>query len=140
MDLLMYHLEQVNFVAVLVAILPSFIIGGIWRNPALFGKYWMKASGLKPKDFKNTNFSRTLGVATAMNFVAAAGLATLMLALGFDTPLRGAVFGALVSLAFAATSRGVHAAFEYRPLGLLLLNGAHDALFLAAAGAIIGAF
>lgn len=140
MDVLVYHLEQVNWVAVLVAILPSFVIGSVWYMPQVFGNCWMKASGLKQKDLQQANFVRALLITTAMNFVAVTALATLMCALNLITPIQGAVFGALVSLAFAATSRGVHNAFEYRPFGLVALKGAHDALFLASAGAILGAF
>lgn len=140
MDLLIYHLEQVNWVAVLVAIIPSFIIGSIWYMPAVFGNYWMKQVGIKPKDVKNANMLKTMGTATLLNFLLVASLATLMCALGFRTLLQGAVFGALVSLGFSATTRGVHLAFEQKGPGLFLLNGGHDMLFLASAGAILGAF
>lgn len=140
MDLLVYHLGNVNWVAVFVALLPSFVIGSVWYAPPVFGQYWMKASGLKQKDLEQASFVQSLAITTVMNLIMLTGLAVLMSALVFDTALQGAVLGALVSLAFAATSRGVHMAFETRPLGLLLLNSAYDVLYLAIAGAIIGAF
>jgi hypothetical protein len=140
MDLLTFHLDNVNWIAVLVAILPSFVIGSVWYMPQVFGKYWMKANKLKQKDFENANFFTALVKTTVMNLIMVTGLAVLMSALDFDTVTQGAVLGALVSLVFAATSRGVHLAFEYRPFGLFLINGAHDVLFLAVAGAILGAF
>lgn len=140
MDLLAFHLDNVNWVAVLVAILPSFVIGSVWYMPQVFGNYWMKASKLKQKDFENANFATALVKTTVMNFVMVTGLAVLMSALAFDTWQQGAMLGLLVSVVFAATSRGVHLAFEYRSFGLFFLNGAHDALFLAVAGAILGAF
>lgn len=140
MDLLVFHLGNVNWVAVLVALVPSFVIGSVWYSPPVFGKYWMKASKLKQKDLEQASFAQSLVITTIMNFIMLAGLAVLMSALVFDTALQGAVLGALVSLAFAATSRGVHFAFENRPLGLLLLNSAYDILYLTIAGAIIGAF
>ncbi len=140
MDLLAFHLGNVNWFAVLLALLPSFVIGSIWYMPSVFGNYWMKASGLKQKDLEQANFVRSLAITTVMNFVMVTGLAVLMSALYFDGAVQGAVLGALVSVAFAATSRGVHTAFEYRPFGLVVLNGVHDLLYLAIAGAIIGAF
>lgn len=140
MDLLTFHLDNVNWVAVVVAVLPSFVIGSVWYMPAVFGKYWMKASGLKQKDFEDANFFKSLGVTTVMNLVMVTGLAVLMSALAFDTAAQGAALGALASLAFAATSRGVHTAFEYRPSGLFLVNSAHDLVYLTVAGAILGAF
>ena len=140
MDLLMFHLENVNWVAVALAVLPSFVIGSVWYMPQVFGKYWMKANKLKQKDFDDANFSTALIKTTIMNFVMVTGLAVLMSALDFSSWQQGAVLGALVSVAFAATNHGVHNAFEYRPFGLVVLNGAHDVLFLATAGAILGLF
>lgn len=140
MDLLVFHLDNINWVAVLLALLPSFVIGSVWYTPQTFGKYWMKANGLKKKDLDKVSFAKSLATTTIMNFIAVVGLAVLMSALVFDTVVQGAVLGALVSFVFATTSRGVHNAFENRPFGLVILNGAHDALFLAIAGAILGAF
>ncbi len=139
MDLLMFHLDNVNWLAVLVALLPSFIIGSFWYAPQVFGKYWMKASGLRQKDLETNSFTKSLAITTAMNLIMVSGLAVLMSALYFDTVFQGAVLGGLVSLVFATTSRGVHTAFEARPFGLVVLNGAHDFVYLTAAGAILGA-
>lgn len=141
MDLLAFHLGNVNWLAVLVALLPSFAIGSVWYAPQVFGNYWMKQVGLKPKDAEKSNMLQTLGVTTVMNFVAVTGLAVLMSALYFDSIAQGAALGALVSLVFSATSRGTHLAFEQKKgAGLFFLNGIHDALFLTVAGAILGAF
>lgn len=139
-DLLAFHLDNVNWLAVVLAILPSFVIGSIWYMPQVFGNYWMKASGLKKKDLEQANFVQSLAITTVMNFVMVTGLAVLMSALDFTSVAQGAILGVLVSVVFAATSRGVHTAFEYRPFGLVLLNGAHDAVYMAVAGAILGAF
>lgn len=140
MDLLTFHLENVNWVAVLVAVLPSFVIGSIWYSPPVFGSYWMKQVGIKKKDFDNASFVGTMLPVTALNFLMVTGLAVLMSALYFGTWQQGAVLGALVSLVFVTTSRGVHLSFEQKGWGLLFVNGAHDALFLTIAGAILGAF
>lgn len=140
MDLLSFHLDNVNWLAVLIAVLPSFIIGSIWYAPPVFGNYWRKALKLKEKDFENVNFPRQLAITTVMNFIMVTGLAVLMSVAQFDSVTQGVILGLLVSVVFAATSRGVHLAFEAKPAGLFFLNGAHDALFLTIAGAILGAF
>ncbi|HQU56998.1 MAG TPA: DUF1761 domain-containing protein, partial [Chitinophagaceae bacterium] len=36
----------INWLAVLVAGISSFVIGGIWYSPALFGNAWMKENNL----------------------------------------------------------------------------------------------
>lgn len=35
-----------NYWAILVAALATFMIGGLWYSPVLFGKHWMKAVGM----------------------------------------------------------------------------------------------
>ncbi len=37
---------SVNYLAVLVAAVASMIIGAIWYSPSVFGKIWMKGSGM----------------------------------------------------------------------------------------------
>ena len=141
MDLLAYHLDKVNWVAVLVATLGSFVVGSIWYAPPVFGKIWMKAVGLKQKDMNNSNMARTFALTGLLAFVSAVGLATLMSALVFKSWQQGAVLGALVSLVFVATSRGIHMLFERKGgVSLFLINVGHDLVFLTLAGAIIGAF
>ena len=140
MELFFYHLGQVNWVAVVVAVLPSFVIGSLWYNPNVVGNYWMKQVGLKPKDAEKANMVKALSVTTAANLIAVTALATLLCALQLRGILQGAVVGALLSFAFSGASRAVHLAFEQKSPGLFLVNTSHDVLFLATAGAILGAF
>jgi len=139
MDLLMFHLDNINWVAVLIATVFSYAIGGLWYSQALFGKVWMKEIGLKPKDMQSAKMTRTFAATGVLAFTSATGLAVLMKALEFDTWQQGLVFGVIVSVAFAATSRGIHMLFEQKGLTLFLINALHDVVFLAVAGLIIGA-
>jgi hypothetical protein len=38
-------MSNVNVLAVVVAALSSFMLGGLWYSPALFGKAWQLAAG-----------------------------------------------------------------------------------------------
>ena len=38
-------LSQINYLAVGVAALSSFLIGGLWYSPILFAKAWMREAG-----------------------------------------------------------------------------------------------
>ena len=138
MELLMYHLGQVNWGAVFIAVLPSFFIGSIWYNPKVYGNYWMKQVGLKPKDVAKGDMTQALAITTASSFLLVAALATLMTAMQIDGFLQGATLGALLSLFVSGTTRAIHLAFEQKSSGLWLVNTAHDVLFLASAGAILG--
>jgi hypothetical protein len=43
-------ISQVNFLAVFVAALSSFVIGGVWYSPIMFAKPWMEENGLRKRN------------------------------------------------------------------------------------------
>ena len=53
-------MSQINFLAVIVSALSSFLIGGLWYSPALFGKSWMKEAGLSEKETKSAPMGKIL--------------------------------------------------------------------------------
>ncbi len=60
---------DVNWLAILVAALASFVLGFIWYNPKVFGTAWMKSVGLTPEDAKKGNMAMIFGVAFVMAIV-----------------------------------------------------------------------
>lgn len=46
---------EINFLALIVAALSTLVIGFIWYNPKVFGKLWMKESGLTEEKMKGAN-------------------------------------------------------------------------------------
>lgn len=44
--------ENVNEAAVLVSVLLAMAVGSIWYSPLLFGKHWMRATGLTEADLE----------------------------------------------------------------------------------------
>jgi hypothetical protein len=53
-------LTQVNYLAVLVATIASFVLGFIWYNPKVFGKSRMKGAGLTKKDVKKGDLKKIM--------------------------------------------------------------------------------
>jgi hypothetical protein len=47
-----------NIWAVLVSALSTFLIGGLWYSPALFGKAWMRENGFTEESMKGTNMAK----------------------------------------------------------------------------------
>ncbi len=123
-------------IAVLVAALSGFAVGGIWYGP-LFGKSWMVASGLTMEDLqRDASPVRTYGTAFVANFIGAWVLAAV---LGTDaTPMDGAFVGGVIGLAWVATALATIYAFERRGPLLLMINAAYQVVALAVTGAIIG--
>ena len=60
-----------NFLALAVAALIPMIIGFAWYSEKLFGKAWMDAAGLTPKDLEGGNMAVTMGIALVLAFFLA---------------------------------------------------------------------
>ena len=48
---------EINYLPILVAAVADMVVGAIWFGP-LFGKHWMKLTGMKASDMKNAPKSK----------------------------------------------------------------------------------
>jgi hypothetical protein len=129
-------MPDVNFLAVGLAALSAFALGGLWYS-LLFAKAWMASTGQSEEKLKSGNPAIIFGGAFLLNLIAAFVLAM------FIGPMEihfAALAGLAVGLCWVAASLGVNYLFERRPLGLWLINGGYFTLQFTAMGAIIGAF
>ena len=130
---------QVNWLAVVVAALATFLIGGVWYSPILFARVWMRAAGLTEAELaRSFNPARVFGGAFVLALVMATNLALFLgpsASLGF-----GAFAGAAAGLGWVTASLGIIYLFERRPLLLLLVNGGYQVVAYTAMGAILGAW
>jgi len=133
--------STINLIAVLVAALASFAIGFVWYGQ-LFGKQWMKLSGITPKDSKimkkKAGPSMFIGFLTSL--VTAFVLALIMDLLGYQTPTEGIMIAVWIWLGFAATLQLGSVLWENKPVNLFVLNTVQTLASFTAMGAIIGAF
>lgn len=132
-------MPEVNYLAVGLAAVSAFMLGGLWYSPVLFAKPWMRmtgnecAEGEKPKG----NMAVIFGGAFLLNLLAAWVLAMFI----GTMPLKFATLAGLaVGLCWVAASFGVNDLFERRPLGLWLINAGYVTLQYTIMGAVIGAF
>ena len=54
-------MNTINWLAVLVAGISAFVIGGIWYSPGLFGKAWMKDNNLTEEVIRKGNKGKIFG-------------------------------------------------------------------------------
>lgn len=130
-------MPQVNLLAVLLATVSSFVIGGIWYGP-LFGKAWMDAHGFTPDQLRQ-GFSpvKTYGVTFLIGLVTAYTFAMFLgSGLGWST---GATYGLVAGLVWVGGSIATNYQFEGTGNLLLMINGGYHAIRFAAMGAILGA-
>jgi len=137
----MSELQSINYIAVLVATIASYLLGFAWYHWAVFGEAWANALGITKDEADNTE---GLGGAFIMSLIS--GLTkTLLIALliavtNISGALSGALFGAVVATVFTITSLGYYNGFARTSSKLTLINSAHSIVELTLIGAIIGSF
>jgi uncharacterized protein DUF1761 len=132
----------VNNVAVLVAGVVIFLLGGLWYSPVLFAKRWVALIGKSEEELK----ANTGNMPLSYVFVFLCGLVTawiMALVVGnFSTAaaVDGALVGALCWLGFAgATSFGT-ALFSGKPKALWLIDSGFNLAAFVIAGIILAAW
>lgn len=126
---------QLNYLAIVVAALSTFLIGGLWYSPAVFGKIWMKENGFTEERLKGGNMAMIFGLAFVLGLIAAINLAMFM---GPENdPAMGALWGFLAGAGWVATFVGTHYLFERRSFKLFLINAGYSIVALTIMGVII---
>lgn len=129
-------MPEVNALAVLAATVGSFVLGGLWYSPVLFGKKWQAAAGLSDEQLKAANPALIFGGSFVLAGIASY---TFAMFLGEKPGLNfGLGAGLCAGLCWVATSFGINALFEHRPLGLTLINAGYHTLQFTLIGAILG--
>jgi hypothetical protein len=115
-----------NIWIVLLAAVSSFVVGGLWYSPMLFGKVWNSENGSPPT---TGHPAKVFGVSFAFSLLAASCFAALV---GPDPTLEASIrLGALVGIGFVAASFGINYQFAQRSFKLWLIDGGyHVAQFL----------
>ena len=129
---------DINYWAILVAALSTFLIGGLWYSPAVFGKAWMKENGFTEEDMKKGNMAKIFGLAFFLGLIAAFNLAMFMGP--EDRAEMGALWGFLAGFGWVATFVGTHYLFERKSFKLFLINAGYSVVALTVMGVIIAAW
>ena len=77
------ELQNINYIAVAVATIASYVLGFVWYHWAVFGKAWANALGLTKEEADNTE---GLGGAFVMSLVSGVSKALCMACLLYTSP------------------------------------------------------
>ncbi len=122
-----------NVWAVLVAAISSFMLGGLWYSPALFGNAWNAENGGVPH---NGHPAKVFGISIAFSLIAAFVFAYW---LGPTPTLEaGLKAGAMAGLGLVATSFGINYQLAQRSFKLWLIDGGYHAVQFLIFGLILG--
>ena len=130
-------MDTLNYWAVLVSALSTFLIGGVWYSPAVFGKAWMKENGFVEEEMKNANMVKIFGLAFLFGLVASVNLAMFLNGPGV-TAATGAFYGFLAGFGWVAMFIGTHYLFERKSLKLFMINAGYSVVALTVMGLILG--
>jgi hypothetical protein len=128
-------MNGINPLAVIVAAVSSFLLGGLWYSPAFFGRAWNKEEGRGP-DFKQPHPAKVFGVSLVLALVAAAAFAAWV---GPRPDLKTALTQGLVAGAgFVAASLGINYQFADRGVRLWLIDGGYHTAQFVLFGLVLG--
>lgn len=129
-------LSKINYLAVLVAALAAFVVGGVWYSPVMFGGIWMRETGLSDEALRRRSMAMVFGGSFVLSLVIAFNLAAFLA--GPPDIVWGIVAGALAGVGWVAAGMGVTYLFEARSMKLFLVNAGYHAVTFMAMGAILG--
>jgi hypothetical protein len=113
---------DINWLAVLVACVVSFVIGFLWFSPKAFYPMWWKAMGKSPDEAAMG--SLPIGVVFGLTILAIVVQAT----------------GALMGVGFAAATSLSHRLFGGYSMKAWIIEIGQDIVCLAAMGLVLGAW
>lgn len=140
------EMSSINWLAVLVAGLSAFVVGGIWYSPGLFGNAWMKDSKLTEDDIRKGNKAKIFGFTAIFSLLMAANLA-MYLADGpagcpegcsQKTDLTWGATAGFLSGIWTFCAIAIHSLFEQKSWRHIFINGGYSLVALTLMGAIIG--
>ena len=116
-------MPQINYLAVIAAALSTFVIGGVWYSPILFGKAWQREVGLSDQKLANSSMPKIFGATFVLSLIAALVFA-LFLGPRPSMPL-GLGAGVSAGLCWVASSIGINYLFARRSFKLFLIDGGY---------------
>lgn len=133
-------LSTINWLAVLVAGIVAWALGALWYSPVLFGKSWQQETGLTEESLKNSNMAMVFGTSAVLMIIMSLGLAMFFQGDAEMNWKTGMQAGLITGLFFVAPSIGINYLYQRKSLKLWAIDAIYQVVFLALAGAIIGAW
>ena len=135
---------HVNWLAILVAGIVIFMLGGLWYSPVLFAKRWIALQNKTEEQMRAEAAAANMPLMYASAFITgliiAWAMAMVFAHIADDMPMNaahGALFGALLWLGFAATTSYATALFSGKPRQLWFIDSAYNLVSFVLAGIIL---
>jgi hypothetical protein len=129
--------SKINYLAVLAAAVSTFVLGGLWYSPLLFGKAWIRANNFTDAEVQGFSKARMFGWSFIFSLIMSLNLA-MFLAAPNTNAMWGMTAGALAGFGWVAMAIGVISVFENRRWAYIAINGGYMTVAFIVMGLIIG--
>ncbi len=126
---------NVNMLAVILAALSGFMVGGLWYGP-LFGKIWQREIGLNQEQMDAASPVKVYGLAFAFSVLSAVMLGHLFARIGVSKPHIIMMISTGIALGFIIPAIGTNYLFGRKSGKLFAIDAGYWITFYAAMGAV----
>ncbi len=131
---------SLNYLAIFVSALAANVLGALWYSPLLFGKKWMKLSGLSPEKME-TEKKKGMAHRYILNFLASFVMAYVLspfIAVGAMGNINSALLLAFwLWIGFIATKLLGSTLWEGKSWGLYFLNISYELIAISLMAVIL---
>jgi hypothetical protein len=131
---------KINYTAVVASAFLYWLLGGLWYSPLLFGGKFIEIIGWSPEQVARIEAGGAgaqLALAFVGSLVAAYALAHVLRYTGEETAASGAKTGLWLWLGLVVTTNLNTVFFEFRPVGLYLINISYHLVAFLSMGALL---
>lgn len=116
---------EIDWLAVVLGAVSTFVLGFIWYNPKVFGKAWQKAAGISDEEMNNTSgMAKIFGTSFVLTFIMALMLSYFI---HEDADMSNAIRHALyIGLGIVTMALGVNAMYERKGFAYIIINGGYQ--------------
>jgi hypothetical protein len=126
---------HINVLAVIVAAVSSFLLGGLWYSPLLFGPTWQREAGDTRKPGEG-HPAKVFGLSFLFALIAAVAYALIIPPA--TSAANAIAVGIAVGVGFAAASFGINYQFANRSAKLFFIDGGYHTAQFGIYGLILG--
>ena len=126
---------DINYLAILVALVVNQAIGAIWYNPSVLGTTWAKLSGIDFNSIDKSDATKSMIYSGLLALIMMFVLAILIQLLKPSTFIGG-VGCALILWSVATLQMAINMIYESKPIKLFFINSAYPLISLSIAGGI----
>jgi MFS family permease len=130
--------SHINWLAVLVAAVAYFMIGGLWYSKVLFGPKWASLVGLNMNDpEKNKGVVKLMIGSFIFMLITCIGLALLVVRMDLFILSSGIKLGLITGICFAVTAVAITYIYESKPTALYAITCGYHLIGNIAAAVIL---